>query len=313
MIVALAGGVGSARFLAGLLEVVDPRDVVIVGNTGDDDWFHGLLVCPDLDSVTYALAGANNPETGWGLAGESFVTLRALERYGVDTWFNIGDQDFATHLYRTERLRAGEPLSAITDDIARAWGLECRLLPMTDDVVATRILASMPGTPGAPIELALEEWFVRERCEPTVLSVRYAGAEDARPAPGVLDALRVADAIVICPANPILSIAPILAVPGVRDAVAAHSRVVGISNLIAGAAIRGPADRLLADLGIEASCVGVARGYRDLCAAFVIDDQDAARAQEVEALGVRAVVTDTLMTDVHVAAALARETLAAVA
>jgi LPPG:FO 2-phospho-L-lactate transferase len=313
VIVALAGGVGSARFLAGLLEVVDPRDVVIVGNTGDDDWFHGLLVCPDLDSVTYALAGANNPETGWGLAGESFVTLRALERYGVDTWFNIGDQDFATHLYRTERLRAGEPLSAITDDIARAWGLECRLLPMTDDVVATRILASMPGTPGAPIELALEEWFVRERCEPTVLSVRYAGAEDARPAPGVLDALRVADAIVICPANPILSIAPILAVPGVRDAVAAHSRVVGISNLIAGAAIRGPADRLLADLGIEASCVGVARGYRDLCAAFVIDDQDAARAQEVEALGVRAVVTDTLMTDVHVAAALARETLAAVA
>jgi LPPG:FO 2-phospho-L-lactate transferase len=351
VIVALAGGVGSARFLAGLLEVVDPRDVVIVGNTGDDDWFHGLLVCPDLDSVTYALAGANNPETGWGLAGESFVTLRALERYGVDTWFNIGDQDFATHLYRTERLRAGEPLSAITDDIARAWGLECRLLPMTDDVVATRILASMPGTPGAQgasvsepgipasserpmvagasvsepgipasserpmvqVELALEEWFVRERCEPTVLSVRYAGAEDARPAPGVLDALRVADAIVICPANPILSIAPILAVPGVRDAVAAHSRVVGISNLIAGAAIRGPADRLLADLGIEASCVGVARGYRDLCAAFVIDDQDAARAQEVEALGVRAVVTDTLMTDVHVAAALARETLAAVA
>jgi LPPG:FO 2-phospho-L-lactate transferase len=310
MIVALAGGVGSARFLAGLLEVVDPRDVVIVGNTGDDDWFHGLRVCPDLDSVTYALAGANNPETGWGLAGETFATLGALARYGVPTWFNIGDRDFATHLYRTERLRNGDPLSAVTADIARAWGLECRLVPMTDDVVSTRITAA---TAAGNVELALEEWFVRERCEPPVVSVRYDGAESSSPAPGVMDTLRDADAIIICPANPVLSIAPILAVPGIRDTVAGHARVVGISNLIAGTAVRGPADRLLADLGIEASCVGVARGYSDLCAAFVIDDQDAARAREVQALGVRPVVTDTLMTDVGVAAALARETLAAVA
>jgi len=310
MIVALAGGVGSARFLAGLLEVVDPRDVVIVGNTGDDDWFHGLRVCPDLDSVTYALAGANNPETGWGLAGETFATLGALARYGVPTWFNIGDRDFATHLYRTERLRNGDPLSAVTADIARAWGLECRLIPMTDDVVSTRIIA---GTAAGNVELALEEWFVRERCEPPVVSVRYDGAESSSPAPGVIDTLRDADVIIICPANPVLSIAPILAVPGIRETVAGHARVVGISNLIAGTAVRGPADRLLADLGVEASCVGVARGYRDLCAAFVIDDQDAARAREVQALGVRPVVTDTLMTDVGVAAALARETLAAVA
>lgn len=310
MIVALAGGVGSARFLSGLLQVVDPGDVVIVGNTGDDDWFHGLRVCPDLDSVTYTLAGANNPETGWGLAGETFATLGALERYGVPTWFNIGDRDFATHLYRTERLRAGASLSEVTAEIATAWGLTCRLIPMTDDVVATRITAA---TPDGNVELALEEWFVRERSEPPVVSVRFDGADTARPAPGVLDALRTADAIVICPANPILSIAPILAVPGIRETVAAHGRVVGISNLIAGAAVRGPADRLLADLGIEASCVGVARAYRDLCAAFVIDDQDAARASEVEALGVRAVVTDTLMKDLEVAASLARETLAAVA
>jgi LPPG:FO 2-phospho-L-lactate transferase len=310
MIAALAGGVGSARFLAGLLAVVDPGDVVIVGNTGDDDWFHGLRVCPDLDSVTYALAGANNPETGWGLAGETFATLGALTRYGVPTWFNIGDRDFATHLYRTERLREGDPLSAVTADIARAWGLECRLVPMTDDVVATRITAA---TAAGEVELALEEWFVRERCEPPVVSVRYEGAESSYPAPGVIDALRDADVIIICPANPILSIAPILAVPGIRETVAHHARVVGISNLIAGTAVRGPADRLLADLGIEASCVGVAHAYRDLCAAFVIDDQDAARAGEVQALGVRPVVTDTLMTDVGVAAALARETLAAVA
>jgi LPPG:FO 2-phospho-L-lactate transferase len=311
MIAALAGGVGSARFLAGLLRVVDPRDVVIVGNTGDDDWFHGLRVCPDLDSVTYALAGANNPDTGWGLADETFATLGALERYGVPTWFNIGDRDFATHLYRSERLRAGDPLSAVTADIAAAWGLECALLPMTDDEVTTRVTASMPG--GDVVELALEEWFVRERCEPPVVSVRYEGAAASRPAPGVLDALRAAEVIVICPANPILSIAPILAVPGIRDVIGAHDRVVGISNLIAGAAVRGPADRLLADLDIEASCVGVARGYQDLCAAFVIDRLDAARAGEVEALGVRAVVTDTLMKDPDVAAALARKTLAAVA
>jgi LPPG:FO 2-phospho-L-lactate transferase len=260
--------------------------------------------------VTYALAGANNPETGWGLAGETFVTLGALARYGVPTWFNIGDRDFATHLYRTERLRAGDPLSVVTAAIAAAWDLRCRLLPMTDDEVATRITAAMPD---GNVELALEEWFVRERAEPPVVSVRYEGAAAARPAPGVLDALRSAEAVVICPANPILSIAPILAVPGIRDAVAAHDRVVGISNIVAGAAVRGPADRMLADLGIEASCVGVARGYQDLCAAFVIDSQDAARAGEVEALGVRAIVTDTLMTDADVAAALARESLAAVA
>jgi LPPG:FO 2-phospho-L-lactate transferase len=228
----------------------------------------------------------------------------------VPTWFNIGDRDFATHLYRTERLHNGDPLSAVTTDIARAWGLQCRLIPMTDDVVSTRITAA---TAVGNVELALEEWFVRERCEPPVVSVRYDGAESSSPAPGVIDVLRAADVIIICPANPVLSIAPILAVPGIRETVASHGRVVGISNLIAGTAVRGPADRLLADLGIEASCVGVARGYRDLCAAFVIDDQDAARAGEVQALGVRPVVTDTLMTDVGVAAALARETLAAVA
>ncbi|MET0920197.1 MAG: 2-phospho-L-lactate transferase, partial [Acidimicrobiia bacterium] len=301
---------GSARFLSGLLDVVAPNDVVVVGNTGDDDWFHGLRVCPDLDSVTYTLAGANNPETGWGLAGETFATLGALARYGSPTWFNIGDRDFATHLFRTQRLREGAPLSQVTAEITRAWGLQLSLVPMSDDDVATIVTAS---TPDGPVDFALEEWFVRERCEPPVISVRYDGAADARPAPGVLDAIARADAVVIAPANPILSIAPILAVPGIRDAVAAHPRVVGVSNLIAGAAVKGPADRMLADLGIEASCVGVAEGYRDLLDAFVIDREDAARAPEVEALGVRTVVTDTLMIDRSVAASLARDTLAAVA
>src|SRR4051812_14665114 len=182
MIVALAGGVGSARFLRGLLDTVDPREVTIVVNTGDDDWFHGLLVCPDLDSVTYALAGANNPDTGWGLAGETFAALGALDRYGVDTWFRLGDKDLATHLFRTEQQRAGRSLTEVTADIGAAWGLRCRLLPMSDDRVATRITAS---TAGGVVELAMEEWFVRERCEPRVLDVRFDGAATARPAPGV--------------------------------------------------------------------------------------------------------------------------------
>jgi len=311
MIVALAGGVGSARFLRGLLDVVDPHDVTVVVNTGDDDWFHGLLVCPDLDSVTYALAGANNPETGWGLAGETFAALGALTRYGVDTWFGLGDKDLATHLFRTERLRSGETLSNVTAEIARAWGLECRLLPMTDDRVPTRITAR---TDAGVVELAMEEWFVRERCEPPVLDVRFDGAEAAHPAPGVLEALELADTIVICPANPVLSIGPILAVPGVRDAmITARERVVAVSPLIAGSAVKGPADRLFADLGLEPSCVGVARMYRDLCSAFVLDTVDASRADEIRALGVRAHVAETLMIDARVAAALARDTLAAVA
>ena len=312
MITALAGGVGSARFLRGLLDVVDPAEVTVVVNTGDDDWFHGLLVCPDLDSVTYALAGANNPETGWGLAGETFATLGALARYGVETWFGLGDKDFATHLYRTERLRAGDRLSDVAAAIAAAWGLTCRLLPMSDDRVATRV--TIRAADGATRELAMEEWFVRERYEPPVVSVRYDGAEAAAPAPGVIDAIAAADTVVICPANPVLSIAPIVAVPGVRAAlVGARDRVVAVSPLIAGAAVKGPADRLFADLGLEPSCVEVARLYRDFCGAFVLDTADAGRADDVRALGMRAQVAETLMIDARVAAALARDTLAAVA
>jgi LPPG:FO 2-phospho-L-lactate transferase len=311
MIVALAGGVGSARFLRGLLQVVDPGEVTVVVNTGDDDWFHGLLVCPDLDSVTYALAGANNPETGWGLEGETFATLAALERYGVETWFRLGDKDFATHLFRTERLRSGASLSDVTTEIAAAWGLTCRLVPMSDDRVATRLTATMHG---GVVELAMEEWFVRERCEPPVLHVRFDGAEAASPAPGVLDSLHDADTVIICPANPVLSIGPITAIPGVRDAlVAARERVVAVSPLIAGSAVKGPADRLFADLGLEPSCVGVARMYREICGAFVLDNVDEARVEEVRALGIRAHVAETLMVDARVAAALARDALAAVA
>jgi LPPG:FO 2-phospho-L-lactate transferase len=307
MLTALAGGVGAARFLAGLVQVVDPPDLTVVVNTGDDDRFHGLLVCPDLDSVTYALAGANNPDTGWGLAGETFATMNALDRYGAPTWFRLGDRDLATHLYRTERLAAGARLSAVTAEIVTAWDIQCRLLPMTDDPFATRIRSG--GT-----EYALQEWFVKERAEPLVQAVRFEGAAHARPGPGVLEAIGDAETVIICPSNPVISIGPILAVPGIREALSERrDRVVGVSPIVAGAPVRGPADRLMAPLGIEVSCVGVARAYADVCSTLVIDAGDAHLAGEVEETGVRAVVADTMMRDARIAAALARHTLAAVA
>jgi len=311
MITALAGGVGAARFLRGLVQVVDPTEVTVIVNTGDDDWFHGLLVCPDLDSVTYTLAGAQNPDTGWGLAGETFEAIGALARYGADTWFRLGDRDLATHLYRTQQLAAGRTLSETTGRITAAWGLAPRILPMSDDRIATRIAVQGDR---ATTELAMQEWFVRERCEPPVVGVRFEGAEQATPAPGVLDALHGAETILVCPSNPVISIGPILAVPGVRDALTARrDRVVGVSPIIAGRPVKGPADRLMGPLGIDVSCVGVAREYRAFCSTLVIDAGDAARAGEIEAIGVHAVAADTLMTDARVAAALARETLAAVA
>jgi LPPG:FO 2-phospho-L-lactate transferase len=312
VLAALAGGVGAARFLRGLVEVVPPHDVTVVVNTGDDDSFHGLFVCPDLDTVTYTLAGAENPDTGWGLAGETFAAIDALERYGSPTWFRLGDRDLATHVYRTERLRAGASLSTVAAEVASAWDVRSRILPMSDDPVSTRIDVHIGD--GSVAELHMQEWFVRERAEPPVAAVRFDGVDRAAPAPGVLEALDEADTIIVCPSNPVISIGPILAVPGVRDALRRRrDRVVGVSPIIAGAPVKGPADRLMGPLGMEVSCVGVARAYRDFCSALVIDGGDAGRAPEVETLGVHAVVTDTLMRDARVAAALARNTLDAVA
>jgi len=310
VLAALAGGVGAARFLVGLVAVVPPEDVTAIVNVADDEIFHGLHVSPDLDSVTYTLAGAQNPVTGWGLADETFRVMDALDRFGVPTWFRLGDRDLATHLYRTTRLREGATLTQVTSEITRAWNLGLRVLPMTDDRVATRITVRDPDV----VELPMQEWFVARQAEPPVVAVRFEGAEDARPAPGVLDALADAETIVVCPSNPIISIGPILAVPGIRDLlVSRRDRVVAVSPIIAGKPVKGPADRLMAPLGVEVSCVGVARAYRDFASALVIDAADAAAAPAVEALGVRAVVTDTLMRDARVAAALARDTLAAVA
>jgi len=308
---ALAGGVGAARFLRGLVRVVPPEAVTAIVNTGDDDRFHGLHVSPDLDTVTYTLAGAEHPEQGWGLAGETFTTMDALGRYDSATWFRLGDRDLATHLFRSERLSAGASLSEVTAEISRNWDISVRLLPMSDDRISTRV--TVQRADGTDEELAMQEWFVRERTEPPVTAVRFDGAETARAAPGVLDALRSAETILVCPSNPIISIRPILSVPGVHDIlVERRDRVVGISPIIAGRTVKGPADRLMSGLGLDASCVGVAHAYADFCGTLVIDAGDAHRAAEVEAVGVRAVVADTLMTDARIAAALARRTIDAV-
>src|SRR6476661_2742023 len=288
MLVALAGGVGAARFL------------------------HGLWVCPDLDTVTYTLAGAEHPEQGWGLAGETFGVMDALDRDGPDTWFRLGDRDLATHLYRTERLAAGATLTEVATEIAAAWGVVPHLLPMSDDRVATRVTVAREG--GQREVLAMQEWFVRERAASPVLAVEFDGAETAKPSPGVLEALETAETVLVCPSNPVISIGPILAVPGIREVLTRRrDRVVGVSPIIAGAPVKGPADRLMGPLGIEVSCVGVARAYADFCGTLVIDSNDAARRAEVEAAGLQVVVADTLMRDARVAAALARNTLDAVA
>jgi LPPG:FO 2-phospho-L-lactate transferase len=306
VIAVLCGGVGAARFLSGLLRVVDPADVVAIVNTGDDTELHGLSISPDLDTITYTLSGRVNPATGWGLAGDEFTTMDALGALGGDVWFRLGNLDLATHLYRTGRLRGGASLTEVTGDLTRAFGLELKVLPMSDQPVRTVLELAGGGVVG------FQDYFVRLRHSVAVSSVRFVGAEGALPAPGVMDALTSADVLVIAPSNPVVSIDPILAVPGVRDALAARrERVVGISPIVAGAALKGPADRLLVELGGSASAAGVARWLSDVCGVLVVDEADADQVTGVEACAMRCVVTATVMSDATVAAALARTVLLA--
>jgi len=308
MIAALAGGVGAARFLRGLVRAVPAEDVVVIGNTGDDEIFHGLHVSPDLDTVTYTLAGAVG-SAGWGLADDTFRTLEAYARYGEPTWFQLGDADLATHLYRTSRLREGATLTEVTAEITLAWDVKAKLLPMSDDRVATMIDVAAPDG-GAPAAMAMQEWFVRERAQPPVAGVRFEGAAEARPGPAVLDALAEADAVLLCPSNPVISIGPILALPGVREVLRSRrGSVVGVSPIIRGATVKGPADRLMAAAGIEVSCAGVASIYTDICATLLVDESDADRVPDVEGYGVKAAVAPILMRDADGAAALARRAL----
>jgi LPPG:FO 2-phospho-L-lactate transferase len=292
--------------LRGLLAVIPPEEVTAIVNTGDDVVLHGLHVSPDLDTVTYTLAEAIDPERGWGLAGESWAAMDALERYGGNTWFRLGDRDLATHLYRTQRLREGAPLSTITAEIATAWKLGLTLLPMTDDRVETRVTVVEDG------EIGFQEYFVARQHSVAVTAVRFEGAETSTPGPGVLQAIAGAERVVICPSNPIVSIGPLLAVPGLRDAVEARrDDAVAVSPIVAGAALKGPADRMLTELGHEASVVGVARLYAPLAATLVIDEADADLADAVEQAGMRCIVTPTVMRTTDDGAALARVLLSA--
>ena len=301
----VAGGVGAARMLGGLVQVVDRATITAVVNTGDDVELHGLHISPDIDTITYTLAGAVNPETGWGLVGETWQAMEALGRYGGVTWFNLGDRDLGTHLYRTQRLREGATLTEVTGEIVAAWDLGLTLVPMSDDPVRTMITVVDEG------EIGFQDYFVRRHHDVEATAIRFAGVEDADPSPAALAALADAERVIIAPSNPLVSIAPVLAVPGLRAAVEARrGDCVAVSPIIAGTTVKGPADRLLTELGHDASVVGVARLYAPLAAKLVIDEADADLADAVRAEGIEAVVAPTMMYGPPEAAALARVVLA---
>jgi len=307
-VVAFAGGVGGAKLAHGLQQVLAPGDLSVVVNTADDETFHGLLVCPDHDTVLYTLAALADRQRGWGLAGETWSAADMLARLGEPAWFRLGDRDLAIHVHRTRRLREGTRLTEVNRGIQRALGVVTPILPMTDTPVRTRV-----RTPDG--WLPFQDYFVRLHQQPDVLEVAFAGIEDARPTPDVAAALEAAEAILVCPSNPFVSIGPILAVTGLRELVdAARSRgvrVVAVSPLVGGRALKGPADRMAASLGGEASATGIARLYAGLVDALLIDDVDAAEAPAIAALGIQPVVGPTVMTDDASRAALAVAALGA--
>jgi LPPG:FO 2-phospho-L-lactate transferase len=304
-VTALAGGTGAAKLLRGLVEIVDPAGVTIVGNTGDDTEIWGLHVSPDLDTVTYALAGALDIARGWGRVDETFHCLDAMAAFGDETWFNLGDRDLAIHLVRTRALRTGRALSAITAELARQLGVAVSVLPMSDDPVRTRIETSDGWRD-------FQEYFVREKAQPAVRAVAYVGAEQACPAPGVLEAIRDADVVLVCPSNPVTSVGPILAVPGVAEALGCtRARVVGVSPIVGGAPVSGPAGALMRARGLEVSPLGVAAAYAPWLDILVIDTRDQGLQPALERAGVQAVAAETIMSDRASEIALARAAVTA--
>jgi LPPG:FO 2-phospho-L-lactate transferase len=294
--------------LSGLVQVVPPASITAIVNVGDDTVLHGLYISPDLDTITYTLAGMDNRETGWGVVGETWTVMDELTRLGGESWFRLGDRDLATHLFRTERLRAGDSLTEVTASIAARRQIAVRLLPVTDDRVRTMLTLANQTDLGPPgTEVAFQDYFVRLHHGVAVDAVRFDGADEARPTPGVLDALKVADKIVVCPSNPIVSIGPLLAVPGILAALSARrDDIIAVSPIVAGSALKGPADRLMAELGTEPSVAGVARLYAPWAGTLVVDEADGSHARAVEAEGMRCVVTATVMDSPKRAAALAR-------
>src|SRR5688572_7828885 len=302
-ICALAGGVGGAKLASGLQDVLPPGDLSIVVNTADDFDLWGLHICPDLDTIMYTLAGISNPETGWGIAGESFETLNMVERYGEETWFKLGDRDLATHILRTSRMGSGETLTDVTAGLSGVLGVKSAVLPMSDDPVST-VLETPEG------RLEFQEYFVRRGQRDEVLGIELRGIQDAGPTESVLAAIGGADAIVFCPSNPVVSIGPILALPGMTGALEASSAPkVAVSPIVGGRALKGPAARMLASLGHEVSATGVARMYAGLVDGMVIDRTDDDERAGIEALGMRVLAAGSVMRDAEDRVRLASETL----
>ena len=305
MIVVLAGGIGAARFLEGLAAVMPPERITVIANTGDDDEFHGLHVSPDADTVLYTLANIVDRDRGWGVRGDTFSCLDSLSSLDLETWFRLGDRDLATHLFRTGRLRQGVPLSAVTDELRRSLGVASRILPMSDDPAPTRLRTAAGW-------LRFQEYFVKLRQEPEVLEADYSEAARSRAAPGVLEAVTESAGVIIAPSNPILSIGPMLSVPGVREALRnTPAPVAAISPIVGGQALKGPAARNLASLGLGSSAAAVAELYRDFLDVFVLDRQDAALQKGVEQKGMTTVVTQTVMSSSKIRQTLARRVLEA--
>ncbi|HBX71044.1 MAG TPA: 2-phospho-L-lactate transferase [Chloroflexi bacterium] len=287
-IIALAGGVGGAKLADGLAKILLPEDLTIIVNTGDDFEHLGLKICPDLDTVCYTLAGLGNPQTGWGRADESFNALENVRQLGGPDWFGVGDRDLGTHLERTRRLREGQPLSQITRDFCKAWGIGPTVLPMSDDSIPTIVLSDEG-------ELPFQEYFVHRRCEPRVSGFRFQGVETAAPAPGVVQAMREADLVVICPSNPWVSIDPILALPTLKSEIESLP-MVAVSPIIGGQAVKGPVVKMYQELGIQPSALAVARHYQDFLSGFVFDQVDQDLESEIQQLNVLTLCADTLMT-----------------
>ncbi len=300
-LVALAGGVGGAKLAHGLARLECGEELTVVVNTGDDFVHLGLKICPDLDTVTYTLAGLANPETGWGRADETWSFLAAMQELNGPTWFRLGDRDLATHVFRTHRLMEGHRLSAITEEICESYGISTRLLPMTDDTVNT-IVQTAGG------DLPFQEYFVARACQPVVEGFYFKGVETAQPAPGVLESIHNADAVILCPSNPWVSLDPILAIPGIRDALKSKM-VICVSPIIEGRALKGPAGKMFKELGIEPSAAAVAEHYQDLLTGFVLDIKDKDLAGEIRDSGIDVMITDTMMSSDEKRLALAEEIL----
>lgn len=299
-VVALAGGVGAAKFLRGLVRVISPQNLVIVGNVGDDVELYGLHISPDLDIIMYTLAGIVDEEKGWGVSGDTFHCLEMLGRLGFETWFNLGDRDLATHIIRTKMLREGYTLSQATAKLCKMLGVETKLIPMSDDPVRTKVQSGK-------LLLDFQEYFVKRGTVDKVTSVIFEGAEKAKPAPGIIEAIDEAERIIICPSNPILSIAPILSISAIRKALeTSMAPIVGVSPIVGGKALKGPADRIMASMGYEASAYGVAKFYGKLLKHLIIDEVDIAHKKRIENLGTKVIVTNTLMKSIEDAVRLAK-------